>query len=185
MHLLLKNSLVVFAAIFLGYVTFMALPSCAANTQDFAVTEAKDALEKTRTLLPESWGASNAVSSAPQATEPQGPLLFVSLGMPDSLLQSLLEQAKALQVTVVIRGLYHDSFDATLKRLTELFPKDEADKFQGIAINPLWFKTYHIDAVPAVVVPHTQDNDFDVIFGNLTLSDALENVQHHHQGEAA
>lgn len=183
MYLLLRNIYIALMAASLSLVSFMTLPSYA-NTQDFTITTAKDALEKARVVLPEAWGVSHQ-SLLPQSTLPKGPLLFVSLGMPDSLLKSLLEQAKVLQVTVVIRGLYQDSFDATLKRLTELFPKDDVEKFQGIAINPLWFKTYHIDVVPAVVVPHTHDNDFDVLFGNLTLSDALENIQHHHQGEVS
>jgi conjugal transfer pilus assembly protein TrbC len=108
-------------------------------------------------------------------------MLFVSLGMPDLLLKQLLQAAHRLKVAVVIRGLYHDSFDATLKRLKALMPEDqqEANNQSGVLINPLWFREYHIDAVPAVVVPH--GTTYDVIFGNVALEELLEDLKNHHK----
>lgn len=103
--------------------------------------------------------------------------VFVSLGMPDLLLQQILKEAKQWQAHVVIRGLYRDSFAATFQRLSSLVGKEPAEQqaFSGVMINPLWFREYQIVTVPAVVMP--RHVGYDVVFGNLTVSEAVEKIK--------
>lgn len=138
-----------------------------------------------QTMLPQVLQSLHQENVPMPVKKADGPLLFVSLGMPDALLKQLLMEAHREKVSVVIRGFYHDSFDATLKRLFELMPKDKMNKhFDGLLINPLWFKQYHITTVPALVMPYAKD-EYDVVFGNITLNDALVIIQQHRQGEHA
>lgn len=55
----------------------------------------------------------------------------------------------------------------------------------GVELNPIWFKRFHIDKVPAVVVVPKgsacfksdschQERDYDVMTGDITLSAALK-----------
>lgn len=138
-----------------------------------------------QTMLPQVLQSLHQEAVPLPAKKTERPLLFVSLGMPDALLKQLLMEAHREKVSVVIRGFYHDSFDATLKRLFELMPKDKMNKhFDGLLINPLWFKQYHITTVPALVMPYAKD-EYDVVFGNTTLNDALAMIREHRQGEHA
>lgn len=102
--------------------------------------------------------------------------LFVSFSMPQTLLLQSFEQAERLHVTVVFNGLIDNSMPETaskLSRLTGRYPE------LSIQIDPVAFEDFGIDAVPALVV--SQGPIFDVIRGNLALSDALALI--HERGE--
>lgn len=102
--------------------------------------------------------------------------LFVSFSMPESLLKQSFEQAERFHVTVVLNGLMDNSMPKTalkLSRLTAQYPK------LSIQIDPVAFEDFGIDAVPALVV--SQDRIFDVVRGNLALSDALSLI--HERGQ--
>lgn len=94
--------------------------------------------------------------------------LFVSFSMPDLLLRQSFEAAERLGVTVVLNGFFHNSMAETAKKLTRLTHQYPG---LGIQIDPTAFEDFKIHSVPAVLVSCGQD--FDVVFGNLNLDDAL------------
>lgn len=139
-------------------------------------------------------------------------LLFVSLGMPDNALKSYLLQAKQYHIPVVIRGLYTDnndlsadktvgSFNDTANRIFNLLKSQETAQdhqknintlqktMGGVSINPLLFRSFGINVVPALVVTnnsnciavnhqpnsneHCSTSDFDVVFGNIPIQKQL------------
>lgn len=100
---------------------------------------------------------------APQA------VIFVSLSMPNLSLKQIINDAAAYHIPVVVRGLVDNSLKKTVTRIFELVKERNKG---GILLNPLWFKRYDITAVPACVV--TEENNFDVIYGNLRLQKMLE-----------
>ena len=108
-------------------------------------------------------------SQAPSKTrlEPNA-MLFVSFSLPDASLKQIIHDATRYQIPVVWRGLYQNSFRLTMEKLFALFKDGNKG---GALINPVWFKKYHINAVPALVV--TKGQDFEVVYGNLPLATAL------------
>ena len=102
--------------------------------------------------------------------------LFVSFSMPQTLLSQSFEQAERFHITVVFNGLIDNSMPETaskLSKLTKRYPE------LSIQIDPVAFEDFAIDAVPALVV--SQGQVFDVVRGNLSLSDALSLI--HERGE--
>lgn len=185
MYLYIKVMTLVKKIMLTGLIGFFSLNVCAEVETAQIQALATQSYRQSKTMLPQVLQSLHQENVPIPVKNTKEPLLFVSLGMPDSLLKQLLMEANREKVSVVIRGFYQDSFDATLKRLFELMPKDKMEKhFDGLLINPLWFKQYHITTVPAVVMPYAHD-DYDVIFGNITLNDALAMIRQHRQGERA
>ncbi|QDP73725.1 type-F conjugative transfer system pilin assembly protein TrbC (plasmid) [Legionella israelensis] len=102
--------------------------------------------------------------------------LFVSFSMPETLLSQSFGQAERLHVTVVFNGLIDNSMPKTALRLSELVSQYPE---LSIQIDPVAFEDFGIDAVPALVV--SQGPIFDVVRGNLSLSDALALI--HERGQ--
>ena len=128
-------------------------------------------------------------------------VVFVSFSMPSLSLKQIIRDASQYEIPVVIRGLYKNSFRETMERVFDLVKEDNKG---GVSINPLWFRKYRINAVPAVVVNYSdiQNNmenkvgekkkekngnkevskkankkdDFDVVYGNIPLIKALKIV---------
>lgn len=110
-------------------------------------------------------------------------MVFASLGMPQTSLRQLLMQASKAKVPVIIRGLYQNDFRQTVTKVQSLITPPQGESILGgIEINPVAFKTFGITQIPAFVVrpkDHCQDNapcaatDFDVIYGNISLPNAL------------
>lgn len=107
-------------------------------------------------------------------------LIFVSFSMPKQSLEAYLRDANKIQASVVIQGLVGNSFQKTAQRVAELLHGSRG----GVELNPIWFKRFGIDKVPAiVVVPDVsacfskntcnKKTDFDVISGDVSLSYAL------------
>lgn len=124
-----------------------------------------------------------------------GVMVFVSLSMPDRLLREILISAHHYHIPVIVRGLVHKDMRATLARMFAIIhPKGTTTAIKGgFEINPLWFRAFDIKAVPAVVAIQGGQNcygnapcpsrTFDVIYGNITLHDALKEIAKH--GQAA
>ena len=112
-----------------------------------------------------------AVNNLGQGTEQKAPnaVIFVSLSMPDLALKQLIAEGKKYQIPVVMHGLYKNSFQETAAKIFNLVKEKNQG---GIAIDPLWFKEFNIQTVPAFVIRH--GHDFDVVYGNIFLKRALE-----------
>ena len=106
-----------------------------------------------------------------QGVEQKAPnaVIFVSFSMPDLALKQLIAEGKKYQIPVVMRGLYKNSFQETAAKIFNLVKEKNHG---GVAIDPLWFKEFNIQTVPAFVIRH--GNDFDVVYGNIFLKRALE-----------
>ncbi|MFA6302185.1 MAG: type-F conjugative transfer system pilin assembly protein TrbC [Legionella sp.] len=109
-------------------------------------------------------------------------LVFLSFSMPDKSLQAWLLQCKETGATPVIRGLIHNSFKETMTAIQLLSKKTGI----GMQLDPILFKTFEIDVIPAVVyVKDTPDCpanmncksvDYDKLYGDVSLDYALEKM---------
>lgn len=127
----------------------------------------------------------NSTFTAKQGKPPQ-PLVMIlaSLGMPEASLKQLLKQSEQYHVPLVIRGLYKHDFQKTVFKIQSLVaPKEGKPILSGFEINPTVFKKFSVNQVPAFVVVKEgacqskapcNPNDFDVVFGNVSLPNALE-----------
>ena len=117
-----------------------------------------------------------------------GVIAFVSLTMPDTSLRQLLMQSAQLQVPLIVRGVQPDGFTATVNRMNKLIKNKDKPIHSGFAINPKWFTQFGITQVPAFVAikpgkcqmkkPCNAD-DFDVVYGNVSMYDALSILAQH------
>lgn len=112
-------------------------------------------------------------------------LIFVSFSMPTQSIEAYLRDAKKINASVVIRGLIDNSFQKTFQRMASLV---KASGGEGVELNPIWFKRFGIQAVPAIVViPEgsacftkeicNKDSDFDVMAGDITLATSLRVIR--------
>lgn len=114
-------------------------------------------------------------------------LVFLSFSMPEKSLHGWLLQCKQSGATPVIRGLIHGSFKGTMITIQRLSQKTGV----GMQLDPILFKTFDIQVVPAVVVvkdiPACPANmncrpvDYDSLYGDVSLDYALEKMR----GEAS
>ncbi|MGR6831160.1 type-F conjugative transfer system pilin assembly protein TrbC [Aliivibrio wodanis] len=115
-----------------------------------------------------------------------GIMIFASLGMPKTALKQLMQQASDLNVPVVIRGLWENDFAATVNKVQSLILSEDGDTILGgVEINPVWFKQFNIQQVPAFVAinkgqcigePPCDAADYDIVYGNVSLYNALETI---------
>ena len=104
-------------------------------------------------------------------------IIFVSFSMPKESIKGWITQAQKAGASLYIRGLFNNSFKETAKAVSELVQ----DQTGGVLIDPNLFKKYSITQVPAVVVVNEKDEknekeDFDVIYGDVSLDYALEKI---------
>lgn len=132
----------------------------------------------------------NALASSPMASalqapnpnkDPKGVMVFVSLSMPDATLRQLLRQSQQYQIPLVIRGVLPDGFPSTADRIQQLLGSGDSKIDSGFAINNSWFRQFGIKHVPAFVsisdscLPEScTANDYDIVHGNVSLSQALD-----------
>ena len=122
----------------------------------------------------------------PTSRDGEGRLyIFVSLSMPDDLIQQYLDQALKHNGRVVIRGFYKGSFAETTKRLAGLISEDEIRRI-GVNIDPRAFETFGVETVPAIALAEkplvrceTEDcvldvGAYDIIYGAVSVEYALE-----------
>lgn len=98
-------------------------------------------------------------------------LIFVSFSMSQESLRGWLVQAQKINAPIYIRGLVNNSFKDTTVAVSQLIQNQKG----GLLIDPPLFKKYAIKEVPAVVVP--KGDDFDVIYGDVTLDYALTKIE--------
>jgi conjugal transfer pilus assembly protein TrbC len=104
--------------------------------------------------------------------------VFVSFSMPKQLLIETLQESSQLNVSAVLNGLCQNSMPETAKRVMAL---TEAVPNMQLLIDPTLFERFSIHQVPAIVVG--KGHCFDVIYGNLTLREALTRIRD--KGECA
>lgn len=122
--------------------------------------------------------------AAPNPKVAQGAIEFVSLDMPVASLRQILSDASTYNIPVVIRGLLQNNWKYTTAAITSILQPPGGPSLSGsFEIDPLWFRTFGITQVPALVVvaPGStcapQDKTcvpaFDVVYGNVPVSRAL------------
>lgn len=130
----------------------------------------------------------NVTQHHEQAAHASGIMVFASLSMPRTSLRQLLMQSEQLQVPIIIRGVLPEGFTATVKQINQLINNQGQPIQSGFAINPNWFTQFGITQVPAFVVIKPNkcqvkqpcgDDDFDVIYGNVSMYDALTLLAQH------
>ena len=99
-------------------------------------------------------------------------------------------QSQDLQVPLIVRGILPQGFTATIKHMNRLINNRGKTISSGFAINPKWFTQFGITQVPAFVAIKSgkcrpkepcMSDDFDVIYGNVSMYDALGLLAKHGQ----
>ena len=98
-------------------------------------------------LPAEREAAALARSLAPEAAGPEV-LVFVSLILPEASWRRWSLDAARAGAALVLRGVAPDGLAATVRRLKERLPEGGA----GVAVDPVLFRRFAVDAVPAVAV---------------------------------
>ena len=98
--------------------------------------------------------------------------VFVSFSMPEQLLSETLKESTQYHLPVILNGLHHNSMPETMQKIMQLTQAVPQAQFQ---INPTEFDRFSIHQVPAVVVAN--GNCFDVIYGNLSLSESFTRIE--------
>ena len=88
-----------------------------------------------------------ARSLAPEAAGPEV-LVFVSLILPEASWRRWSLDAARAGAALVLRGVAPDGLAATVQRLRHRLPEGGA----GVAVDPVLFRRFAVDAVPAVAV---------------------------------
>ncbi len=99
-------------------------------------------------------------------------IVFVSLGMPKHSLQQWNLQVTKAGGVLVLRGFVNNSMKQTVKKITEVLGKEPQG---GFSIDPEKFKQFNIKVVPTVLVA-SNDNSFDKVSGDVSLTYALEKI---------
>ena len=197
----------------LTFIILICLLSCAANAEDFtsiAIEADKNKMEKLQKYLQIAQEAKSneqkMISTYKDDTNlinnnmtpiknkdflkseknNSNAIIFISFSMPDQSIISLVQDARKIHASVVIRGLIHNSFKETFIKMASIVKESGGG---GVELNPLLFKKYNIKAVPAVVVvPNDQscflekicsDEKFDVIYGDIPIFNALKTIRDH------
>lgn len=109
-------------------------------------------------------------------------LIFVSFSMPKLSLQAWARQATRAGGTLVLRGLVDNSMKKTVARIQELLGPDNST---GFTVDPMRFRQFKIESVPAVVVAGMPDPScqqplcpvpYDLLYGDVTLTYSLEKI---------
>jgi type-F conjugative transfer system pilin assembly protein TrbC len=111
-------------------------------------------------------------------------IVFISFSMSESSIKKWMQQAERIQAPVVIRGLIDHSFKKTIEKMVDL----TRDHHGGVQLDPTLFRKFKIQHVPAVVVFKEANclssqsciEDYDVVYGNVTLDYALQTIVDQH-----
>lgn len=110
-----------------------------------------------------------------------GALVFVSFSMPPDDLKQRVQDAAALNIPVVIRGMVNGDMRATANVVAGLVKETNTG---GVQIDPTTFRKYSITAVPALIVTCGHHGDkVDRLLGDIMLNEALKRVAE--EGECA
>jgi len=99
-----------------------------------------------------------------------GIFVFVSFSMPKASLIELNKQAQKYNATLVMRGIYKNSFREMRKKILEISP-------DGLSINidPKAFEKYDVKQVPTFVLVE-DDKEINRLSGNVSLRYAYEKL---------
>lgn len=101
-------------------------------------------------------------------------LVFVSFSMPPDELKQRVQDAAALNIPVVIRGMVNGDMRTTANAVAGLVKESNTG---GVQIDPTTFRKYNITAVPVLIVAcGNQGDTVDRLQGDLTLHQALKRV---------
>ncbi|CAK9254203.1 unnamed protein product [Sphagnum jensenii] len=101
-------------------------------------------------------------------------IVFVSLGMPETTLKQLAQEAEKTKVRLVVRGLLDNSFKNTMVRIQELkIP---------VEIDPTLFDLFQVERVPTFIrcvmtSEGAVKSGHDRLAGNIFIRDALEKFE--------
>jgi len=120
-------------------------------------------------------------TSRHEKREPTQLLVFISFSMPRESLKATAISVKRAGGTLVLRGLVENSLKKTIAKIQSIFG---ADYFSVLTIDPVAFKTFDIQAVPAVVVtqhsrPESENAhsiSFDIVRGDAGLIYVLKKI---------
>ena len=126
-------------------------------------------------------GASRAAQAPIKAT-PADLMIFVSLSMPDLMLEQYAAQAKRFNAVLMLRGFVNDKMSDTRTTLSRI--NKSGAQWE---ISPEPFKQFKIDKVPAIVLATTESGSitedgcakpetYTAIFGDISVSDALDKM---------
>lgn len=99
-------------------------------------------------------------------------IVFISTSMSKNSIKQWAVQADLLGAELVIRGFINNSFKDTVLLAQELFAQDNVG---GFNVDPLKFKSYDIQTVPAVVLD--AGGKVDLVQGDIGLIEALKLIQ--------
>lgn len=113
-------------------------------------------------------------------------IIFVSLSMPESSLESILRQADEINAAVLIKGVVPQGFKATIDRIQKILignRTDPKDILGGVSIAPERFDQFSVTKVPTYVLIETEQckiakdycdsRYYDKLEGNITPISAL------------
>ena len=118
---------------------------------------------------------SNALQTAiTQANQPRNDvMIFLSLRMPENALKQWIAEARTINAPIMLRGLENNSLLQTSQHIRAL----SNNTGNGMQINPKAFEDYQVTVVPALVVTgQSNPGDYDIIYGNASLTDLLDEV---------
>ncbi len=150
------------------------------DRQRFQSLQTPDFLKQARPVSPQDGSFLNAqAQQLQQATQPGGKpvdaaLVFVSFSMPPDELKQRVQDAAALGIPMVIRGMVNGDMRATANAVAGLVKESNTG---GVQIDPTTFRKYNITAVPVLIVAcGDQGDNVDRLQGDLTLHQALKRV---------
>lgn len=102
--------------------------------------------------------------------------IFISMSMPQTLIQDYLRLPRSLNTKIILRGLVEQSFEKTTSAIRVLAEEGDVKRgIQNLVIDPLLFDAYDIERVPAVVVrSEKKSGQFDKVYGATTIMHALK-----------
>ncbi|WP_447874814.1 type-F conjugative transfer system pilin assembly protein TrbC [Serratia fonticola] len=113
-------------------------------------------------------------SMQPKARPVDAALVFVSFSMPPDELKQRVQDAAALNIPVVIRGMVNGDMRATANAVAGLVKESNTG---GVQIDPTTFRKYGVTAVPVLIIAcGDQGKIVDRLQGDLTLRQALKRV---------
>lgn len=126
----------------------------------------------------------NQLPTTPGLPPASDVFVFTSLALPKTMFNQLVVSSYRAQVPLLIRGILKGGMRPTIEALSKRMMDDKHQSLLGgVSIDPRRFKQFGIQHVPAfVVVKQGKCQDtrqpcdpryFDVVYGSVSLSDAL------------
>lgn len=150
------------------------------DRQRFNSLQPPEFLRQTRPVAPQEQSFLDAQaqqfrqSMQPGERPVDAALVFVSFSMPPDELKQRVQDAAALNIPVVIRGMVNGDMRATANAVAGLVKESNTG---GVQIDPTTFRKYAITAVPVLIVAcGNQGDKVDRLQGDITLHQALKRV---------